>query len=921
MRPKGSGGAECLDQFFRTKLCPHVMAKKPCPRESKCFYAHSQAELRLMPDLFKTKLCKVFADSLTCENGENCIYAHGREELRSTSDYYKTSMCRHWASGKCTLGEDCRHAHGEEEIRMRKGRLTAAGAPMTAAERRAFNKERKGAVILGPGMASVWSVQAPPLKGPGAGASRQQQKKEKESPPSHEKDSENDTRNKNKEQTDGQTPQRPKHVDTHVQTGPRFPPFLPPQHQGFPGHPHSNHFPSPHVPPHAPHEFPYPHGPFDHAASFNDPSIPFNFDAYPGSFAPHPFAQPGPHPDMIPMHPPAFPHPPNGSMPFPPINPIHLGGGDGMQPPPMQADPSAPSCRGIGANRPPWAAAAAGSGTRFGPFSGTASTMAAESDEILEEGGHWQKNKKKGEERLTKSGSSSSMNSTKAGGPFPGTKNGARAGRGIGPFQFEGGPGMPDPRSGIGPWPRGPGMVPDGFGMDPNFGFDAPQPFPVPAPHMPPHMQGMIPEELCGIPPADPFHPFHMQAGMHPPSMAAQSFFPPNPPPGGPAECLGGGPNFFSPAAAGGYGYSPPAAAGVDFEYGPHRGCDFPHPNNPHPPYTPQTYKFGPDGTPWCPPQTQQKGVQQQQGSSRGTSRLGKGGVVLAPRSSPPDAKKDVKKEEGSAEKGAERDGECPASGVMKKGKEGKASYTPVQTFKWRETEKSKNKGKGEETEKAEKKENESKSNEQTAANTPASASSPPMSEKTTRTTTAAAVAAATEAAMGDVATAAAEERATAAASSSSPTGSTDGEEGRKEPPPTPPVELDRFPSLSASMAVKSSVQRETGGRSGDETAPESEKETDTSSRDITEEGQHAGASVSSVSAPASKAPTSRSVSGGGEEGCRVDSDEKLYNGDREEEVAEKGNGEMKPADKLHERLASVKLEELLEAQPDQYEE
>lgn len=45
--------------FYKTKLCPHL-AEGGCTRGSHCNYAHSETELRDVPNLKKTKLCQLF---------------------------------------------------------------------------------------------------------------------------------------------------------------------------------------------------------------------------------------------------------------------------------------------------------------------------------------------------------------------------------------------------------------------------------------------------------------------------------------------------------------------------------------------------------------------------------------------------------------------------------------------------------------------------------------------------------------------------------------------------------------------------------------------------------------------------------------------------------------------------------------------
>ena len=80
-----------------------------------CSFAHSQDQLRIMPDLQKTTLCAAWLRG-ECAAG-HCRFAHGVSELRGTAAVYKTQLCHWYNTGKCTRGAGCRHAHGESELR------------------------------------------------------------------------------------------------------------------------------------------------------------------------------------------------------------------------------------------------------------------------------------------------------------------------------------------------------------------------------------------------------------------------------------------------------------------------------------------------------------------------------------------------------------------------------------------------------------------------------------------------------------------------------------------------------------------------------------------------------------------------------------------------------------------------------------
>ncbi|KAF8822588.1 hypothetical protein IE077_000540 [Cardiosporidium cionae] len=107
------------DQFFKTKLCPHL-STKTCRKGEDCYFAHSEAELRQIPDLQRTRLCEVFRKKGFCPEGNKCHFAHGEHELRFTANYHKTDLCKYFQIGYCEAGNACRHAHGVEELKPRK---------------------------------------------------------------------------------------------------------------------------------------------------------------------------------------------------------------------------------------------------------------------------------------------------------------------------------------------------------------------------------------------------------------------------------------------------------------------------------------------------------------------------------------------------------------------------------------------------------------------------------------------------------------------------------------------------------------------------------------------------------------------------------------------------------------------------------
>lgn len=66
--------------FLKTTLCRfHVQGM--CKRGKSCNFAHTQSEMRQLPDLFRTKRCKPFVETGICNNPD-CRFAHHRNERR-----------------------------------------------------------------------------------------------------------------------------------------------------------------------------------------------------------------------------------------------------------------------------------------------------------------------------------------------------------------------------------------------------------------------------------------------------------------------------------------------------------------------------------------------------------------------------------------------------------------------------------------------------------------------------------------------------------------------------------------------------------------------------------------------------------------------------------------------------------------------
>ena len=66
---------------------------------------------------FKTRRC-LFYEQGRCDRGDSCAFAHSDVELRDVPDLKKTKLCTVWKKGHCRAGSKCNYAHGNEDLRM-----------------------------------------------------------------------------------------------------------------------------------------------------------------------------------------------------------------------------------------------------------------------------------------------------------------------------------------------------------------------------------------------------------------------------------------------------------------------------------------------------------------------------------------------------------------------------------------------------------------------------------------------------------------------------------------------------------------------------------------------------------------------------------------------------------------------------------
>ena len=81
-----------------------------CFKGEKCSYAHSNEELKEIPNLIKTKLCTHFMAGC-CPKEDKCKYAHGQFELRKLNNNTESQVCNYFQQGSCRFGNTCKFLH------------------------------------------------------------------------------------------------------------------------------------------------------------------------------------------------------------------------------------------------------------------------------------------------------------------------------------------------------------------------------------------------------------------------------------------------------------------------------------------------------------------------------------------------------------------------------------------------------------------------------------------------------------------------------------------------------------------------------------------------------------------------------------------------------------------------------------------
>ena len=94
--------------FLKTKMCPRL---ENCSLGKNCSFAHSDVELRPLPEFKKTAICYNFRRGKCIDPG--CKFAHGEEDMMGyipQTAMQPRKICPYYIIGACGA-ENCMHAH------------------------------------------------------------------------------------------------------------------------------------------------------------------------------------------------------------------------------------------------------------------------------------------------------------------------------------------------------------------------------------------------------------------------------------------------------------------------------------------------------------------------------------------------------------------------------------------------------------------------------------------------------------------------------------------------------------------------------------------------------------------------------------------------------------------------------------------
>lgn len=89
--PTSASASQLKNKFHKTKMCYYFMHGLCNKKRSRCSFAHSEQEMRPLPDLFCTKLCPKTLEGEPCWDLD-CKFAHSEEELRNEEKEHENTM-------------------------------------------------------------------------------------------------------------------------------------------------------------------------------------------------------------------------------------------------------------------------------------------------------------------------------------------------------------------------------------------------------------------------------------------------------------------------------------------------------------------------------------------------------------------------------------------------------------------------------------------------------------------------------------------------------------------------------------------------------------------------------------------------------------------------------------------------------------
>ena len=160
--PPSSTGVD--PRHYKTRLCVYL-GGGGCPHGARCFFAHSQEELRPPAAAtcaeYKTRPCRYSLAECPFAAAGRCQFAHSLDELRQgppnlaaasperllSARRFKTRLCKYFMAGHCPYAatNTCQFAHSNDELRAPRDAATAFGFARSVSDPEAEAAARRAA--------------------------------------------------------------------------------------------------------------------------------------------------------------------------------------------------------------------------------------------------------------------------------------------------------------------------------------------------------------------------------------------------------------------------------------------------------------------------------------------------------------------------------------------------------------------------------------------------------------------------------------------------------------------------------------------------------------------------------------------------------------------------------------------------------